>query len=112
MLNAHAVTAWDMFSTIYPSLAKQNHPTIFLNNRFTRTAGVCKVEQNRIELGYKFFENHAEEMFCIILPHEIAHQIDYNLHGLPKNNRWHGKTWQQIMVNFGLKPELYHAMEF
>ena len=110
-LRAHANTIWDIFCTIYPTLANNAMPEIKLNNRFTVTAGICHVGYNTIEIGYKFMEKHSEEIFNIVLPHEIAHQIDFNLNGYPKNNRWHGTTWKNIMISFGLEPRTYHNME-
>jgi predicted SprT family Zn-dependent metalloprotease len=50
-------------------------------------------------------------MLAEIMVHEIAHQVDYNLNGVPAGNRWHGKTWQDIMLNYGVEPNTYHDME-
>ena len=110
-LEAELMLIWDAFCEIYPQLVKFDPPVIVLNGRFTRTAGCCEVEKNRIEIGTKFFPKFENEMISVILPHEVAHQVDFNLYGLPKNNRWHGKTWQKIMVNYGLEPNPYHTLE-
>ncbi len=82
-----------------------------MNNRFTKTAGRCLVESNIVEIGSKFLPKHYNEIFTVTLPHEIAHQVDVNFHGLPRGNRWHGPTWQQIMIAYGLPPDTYHHME-
>ena len=106
---AQADTAWDNFVILYPDLLSFNKPVIKLNNRIYKTAGRCLIEDNVIELSAKLFINNYSEMMNIILPHEMAHQIDYNLNGLP--NRWHGKSWQNIMESFGLPADTYHSLE-
>ena len=108
---ARAARVWAEYCRIYPQLLKYTQPEIVLNARFSKTAGNCEVEHNIINLGLKFFAKHYDRMMFEIIPHEIAHQIDYNLHGLPPNNRWHGKTWQNIMIRYGLEPKPYHDME-
>lgn len=109
ILNRQANIVWNTYCEIYPQLVKFDCPIIELNGRFTKTAGNCAVEHNIINLGWKFFPKHSDEMINVVLPHEIAHQVDYNLFGLPK--RWHGKTWQDIMIKYGLPPNPYHNME-
>lgn len=99
-------------------LQKQHHglrcairPIIKINNRFSKTAGRCLVEYNIVELGSKFFVDYFDEILKVTLPHELCHQADVNLHGIPQNNRWHGPTWQKIMLQYGLPPDTYHSME-
>lgn len=97
-----------------PKLAHYPVPTIKLNNRFTRTAGRMLVESSVVELGTKFIRyssEYAEEIMLITMPHELCHQADYNLHGTPANNRWHGPSWRRLMVSMGLSPEPYHTMD-
>lgn len=110
-INKKADSVWLEFCEIYPRLIRLNRPQIIANNRFTRTAACCEVENNIIHFGMKFMPKFENEMLTVVLPHEIAHQIDYILHGLPKNNRWHGKTWAEIMVKYGLPANPYHNMD-
>ena len=86
-------------------------PDFALSNRFTKTAGCCYMADNRIVLGTKFLAQFPREMFEIIIPHELCHQVDFNKNGTPKNNRWHGSTWGKIMVNYGLPADTYHHLE-
>ena len=104
-----AQRVWDTYCEIYPQLVKFDCPQIKLNARFTKTAGNCEVENNVINLGLKFFAKYHDEMMQVIIPHEIAHQIDYNLNGIPA--RWHGANWQIIMQDYGLPAKPYHNME-
>ena len=110
-INKKADSIWLEFCEIYPRLIRIDRPVIIANNRFTITAANCEVENNCINFGMKFMQKHSIEMLNVILPHEIAHQIDYILHGLPKNNRWHGRTWSEIMLKYGLPAKAYHSME-
>jgi len=99
---------------MYPPLTSFNPPIIELNGRLYRTAGRCHQEDNVIQLGIKFFEHSIEYrdiMTEIILPHEIIHQVDYNLYGDSEAKCGHGKKWQEIMINYGLEANPYHKME-
>lgn len=108
-----ADTQWDRFCELFPKLVRFDTPKIVLNNRIYRTAGRCWVERNEIDLSSKLLANPKNKlaMLHVILPHELAHQVDFNLNGMPKNNRWHGRTWSEIMVKFGLPANPYHTLE-
>ena len=109
LVNGHFNSVWDKYLRIYPRLLKFERPIIELNPRSFRTAGICYVEENRIQLSKKLLlSRHREEMLQVVLPHEVAHQVDFNFHGLPK--RWHRESWKQIMRDYGLPPNLYHDM--
>ena len=110
-IQAQATKIWVRYTNIYTRLALFPMPVIKLNNRLTKTAGRCFMEANVIDLGTKFFNNNYDRMIAEIMVHEIAHQVDYNLNGVPAGNRWHGKTWQDIMLNYGVEPNTYHDME-
>ena len=86
-------------------------PSIELSNRFTKTAGHCLVAQNKIVLGTKFLVQFPDIMHRVIIPHELCHQVDFNKNGFPVGNRWHGKSWQTIMIRYGLPADTYHTME-
>lgn len=109
LVTQKAESVWLEYCLLYPQLVKFDPPKIKLNFRFTKTAGNCEVENNVINIAGKFFPKYTQQMLQVIIPHEIAHQIDYNLNGLPK--RWHGKTWQNIMLKYGLPADTYHQME-
>jgi len=98
-------------SNIYPQLARFNPPEIVLSNRLTKCAGYNIQEQNLIHLGNKFFQNNSLEMFAVILPHEIIHQVDYNLFGYSDKRCGHGSNWRMLMLQYGLPANPYHEME-
>ena len=104
---------WDSLCEMYLPLTSFNPPIIELNGRLYRTAGRCHQEDNLIHMGYKFFLYSKEfynNMFNIILPHEIIHQADYNLFGLSEKKCGHGKKWAEIMVELGLPANKYHSL--
>ena len=101
---------WLALAESYPKLIRFDAPKIVLCNRLTRTAGKCYQEENRIHLGNKFFLNNHSAMMLQILPHEIAHQADFNLFGLSEKNCGHGKKWCEIMVKLGLPANKYHSL--
>ena len=102
---------WADLGKSYPKLVRFNSPKIVLCNRLTRTAGKNYQTENRIHLANKFFANNHSEMFSIILPHEIAHQADFNIFGVSEKNCGHGKKWAEIMVKLGLPANKYHSLK-
>ena len=111
ILQAHALAIWDILSEIHPRLAKIDPPKISLNNRFWRTAGICFQETGQIELAAKFFPQYEKNMVNVILPHEIIHYADFVLFGDSDKKCGHGKNWQMLMLQYGLKPNPYHNMD-
>ena len=110
-LNSYANELWAKYHTTFSGLNKFSCPKIVLNNRFSRTAGCNFQAENTIDLAAKFFiKNHAE-MLTVILPHEMAHQIDFNLNGPSEKKCGHGKKWCEIMVQLGLPANKYHSLE-
>jgi predicted SprT family Zn-dependent metalloprotease len=106
-----AESTWDTICESYPKLVRFNPPKIVLCNRLTRTAGKNYQEENLIHLGNKFFAKNSANMRMVILPHEIAHQADFNLFGISEKKCGHGVQWQKIMLQLGLAPNKYHSME-
>lgn len=102
---------WREYSEVYPKLVRFDPPRIILNNRLTKTAGYNWSQYNTVDLAAKFFTNNLENMLSVVLPHELAHQIDFNLHGWHDNKKHHGKTWQLIMVELDQVPNPYHMMK-
>ena len=102
---------WEEYCEIFPELVKFDCPKIELNGRFTVTAGCNSWEDNTVILGKKFFKKFSRNMVRVILPHELAHQIDYNLNHLGNVKTYHGKTWKEIMIKIGQKPLPCHSME-
>ena len=111
-LNAHTAKLWENYCELFPALVKFNPPKIVLNNRLTRTAGYNAQAENVVQLGAKFFVKPANKtpMLSVILVHEIAHQIDWNLYGESEKKCGHGVKWAEIMVQLGLPANKFHSL--
>ena len=109
-LQTIAERLWAHYTEFFPRLVKFDCPKIVINNRYTKTAGCNHTETNVIELGGKFLAQFDYNMRHVILPHELAHQIDFNLNGWYDRKPHHGKTWIDIMVKIGQEPNPYHSM--
>ena len=102
---------WDSLSESYPKLVRFNPPTIVLCNRLTKTAGKNYQTENRIHIANKFFARNTSKMFTVILPHEIAHQADFDLFGESEKFCGHGVKWAEIMLQLGLPANKYHDLK-
>ena len=105
---------WHKFVLLYPELQHFEMPEIVLNGRLKTTAGRCYQTLNRIEFGTGFWLHSTEYTVIMsheIVPHELAHQVDFNLYGESEKKCGHGKTWNQIMLNYGLAPKRFHRMD-
>lgn len=114
VVNRQAQYVWQDLRALYPQLYNFTIPTIVLNNRLWRSAGFCYQQQNRVDLGTKFFlhsDEYRDYMLDVILPHELIHQADFFLHGESDLKCGHGMGWCKIMCNYGLEPEPFHDME-
>ena len=111
-INAHTEKLWETYCEIFPRLVRFNAPKVVINNRLTRTAGRCFQTLNIIDLGGKFFfkAENRRPMINVILVHEIAHQIDWNLYGESELKCGHGKKWCEVMVKLGLQANKYHSL--
>lgn len=110
MVQGTAGVLWAEYCGIFTTLRVYPCPKIILNNRFTKTAGCCYQDQNIIHIATKFLEKYPHNILTEILPHELAHQIDFNLYGLSEKRCGHGIHWQRIMITIGLEPSKYHSL--
>lgn len=101
---------WLEYCLIFPKLVRFDSPKIIINNRFTKCAGCNISDDNVIQLAGKFIAQYPENMMRVILPHEIAHQIDFNLNGWYDRKPHHGREWQTIMHKMGQPANPYHSM--
>lgn len=114
LLQRETVMIWDSLCEIYTPLVHYNEPKLELNPYFWRCAGACFQEENRIQMGYKFFKantNYFNCMIDVILPHEVIHQADWNLFGKSEKICGHGTQWQKMMLEYGLPANPHHTME-
>jgi SprT protein len=101
-----ATTTWANFKFHYRSL-NTVMPIIYFNNRLKTTAGYCYHEKREIQISRELFEEHMEEFRRIIIPHEFAHQVAFDLHGVDCG---HGPKWKEVMVKYGIPPARLHNL--
>ena len=114
LINREGVMIWDSLCETYPTLVAYDPPKFKLNPYTWRTAGMCFQDLNLVELGYKFFKSNTKNfdyMMQVILPHEIIHQADFNLHGESEKKCGHGAQWCKMMLQYGLPADKFHPME-
>ena len=110
-MQALAEYYWREYIKVFPKLKDFDCPKIVINNRLSRVIAYNRSEENIINMGGKFMVNNLDAMKTLILPHELAHQIDYNLNGWTKGDRHHRRSWKIIMVKIDQAPELYYNLE-
>lgn len=109
-IQARAQKAWEKFQELFPRLLRRKCPIIILNGRYTTSAGMCYQELHVIHLSLKYYLFNKREMLEDTLIHELAHSVDFCLNGLDTKLQGHGPKWQNIMLEYGLKPTRYHEM--
>lgn len=62
-----------------------------------------------VRLNRKLLERHPDHMINVTVPHEIAHLVARKVYG--PRIKAHGKEWQSVMRDFGLKPDVCHSMD-
>jgi SprT protein len=72
-------------------------------------AGLAYQAEHRIVLNEALFLNNKEEFFNQIIPHEVAHILQYVLY--PAEKLHHGRRWKGIMLQLGLSPSVYHDLD-
>jgi predicted SprT family Zn-dependent metalloprotease len=101
---------WLEYCETFPKMIRFNAPIVTINNRLSKTAGRNFMEENKIEMSGKFLAQFQSNMLRVILPHEIAHQIDWNLNGWYERKPHHGKDWITVMCKLNQAPNPYHNM--
>ncbi len=97
---------WEEFCVIFPALRDFKQPTVIMNARLKTTAGRCFYDKNLIDLNVKLFAENTEAFFLDTIPHEMAHQISFNLYG--NAGRGHNNYWRHVMLSYGIKPSRCH----
>jgi len=82
-----------------------NIPVLF--NLKGRSSGMFVVMRRDICIRYNeiIFSRYFEDNLTNTVPHEVAHYVVYQLHGL-KKVKPHGAEWKQVMQLFNVKAEV------
>lgn len=102
---------WAKFLVIFPELFDAPCLPVKFDKRFKKIAGRMEWDAGRIMLSPSLFAKNPKKYELEVIPHEVAHYVDYLLHGPhyledePTNDKLHGPTWQAIMCAYGLSPD-------
>ncbi len=99
-----AVRTWGVLARIYTRIGAI--PKVVINKRLKTTAGWCYHERRIVELSAELMEHNLSEFGRVIIPHELAHQVDWDVY----QRSGHGPTWKGIMVRMGLPPDRCHNL--
>ena len=113
-LLAYAISSvdhwWRVLAKLYPRIKAQ--PSVVISKRMTKTAGFMIVGDRQMRLSYALMLANLEDYHKDTIPHELAHQVAYDIYGIGKEKSgrtpWHGAEWQGIMKTLGIKPTRTH----
>jgi predicted SprT family Zn-dependent metalloprotease len=108
---------WNKACAIWPILKNHPVPNIKLNNRLKVTGGRAWAKWENvdhfIDLSTELFWEYTETYIAEIIPHEMAHLVDFIVNGIYWNNirESHGDKWQDICVKLrGYTLPEYHRL--
>ena len=111
-VQAYAECLWGEYCEIFPKLVSFECPKIKLCGKMRKDAGECQQDENYVRLNKRMLATFQDTMLREIIPHELAHQIDYNFNGFSERACGHGMEWAIIMVKIGLPPKTHHYMDW
>jgi predicted SprT family Zn-dependent metalloprotease len=104
---------WNRFRALYPELPMQA-PTAVFDGRFKKLAGCLDWDKNKIRLSLDLYNRFPSEFEKEIIPHELAHYIDFHLNGVLYFDapaiEHHRDSWKKIMIDYGLPPNEFHYL--
>lgn len=104
---------WAKLSRIHPRAG--SIPTVEISKRLKTCAGKMDVWKRHMVLCYDLIDLYPDTFSSDTIPHELAHQVAFDVHGIGKDLEakripWHGTEWAAIMGSIGLDPAMYHNM--
>jgi predicted SprT family Zn-dependent metalloprotease len=98
---------WAKFKGIYRLTKPMS--TFKMNKRLKTTAGRNFWIERVIDLSVELYGQYPDEFRCEIIPHELAHQVTFDVYG--ECRQIHGTEWKSVMRAVGREPSTYHSME-
>lgn len=96
---------------LYPRLRAFNPPTIKTDGRIKKMLAYYYCDTQQIKVGSCWLAKNWCIILAEIVPHEVAHHIDYLLSPVV-NDEHHNENWQKIMIQFGLEPLTIYEVQF
>lgn len=73
-----------------------------------KAAGMAHLDRRHVQLNAILLTENEEAFNTRTIPHELAHLIDWHLHGVSDG---HGDKWKAIMRRLGLEPSRTHSYD-
>jgi predicted SprT family Zn-dependent metalloprotease len=100
----HVDIWWTILKRLYPAVGTK--PQTEISNRLKTTAGYMYYEQRVMKLSFELFSEYTDEMTVETIPHELAHQVAWDIYREGK----HGVPWKNVMRSIGKEPTRCHTM--
>jgi predicted SprT family Zn-dependent metalloprotease len=109
-----ATASWHNYVNKFPKLLTFTLPTVVLSKRMKTTAGLMNMQERKMSLCYDLLDFYPEEYRLNTIPHELGHQVAYDLFGIGKETtgrtNWHGDEWKRVMLIAGYEFGRCHNM--
>lgn len=106
LLQQNGLVIWGDLQRIYPALGFYELPRLRVDRRLTRCAGQAYQETRIVQISYAALVKQYRYTMDTILVHELIHIADYDLHGPSKLICGHGLLWRNMMLEYGLHPNI------
>lgn len=108
LLEQIAKPIWNKYQGIYSELKSFEMPVLRFDGRI-KVLAYSYHELNLIRVSRAWWPNNIELYKSDIIPHELAHQIVFNLYGEVDDP--HGFIWQTVMLDFGINPLITYEVK-
>lgn len=109
-LQTRLESLWADYCETFPKLAKFDCPTIEISPRLRVNLATNTSEYNLVRVAKRYYESNIDLYWGEIIPHELAHQIDYNLNSWGYRENHHRESWVNIMLALDKAPLLAYEV--
>lgn len=102
---AKLIRTWETLRKQYPGV-QTRYPRIVYDGRLKVTAGLAHLDKNQIRLSKYLMVEYPEKMIDVIIPHELAHLVAWEVYG----DDSHNAGWQSVMQFLDLPVKEFHDM--
>lgn len=112
-VNARLPWVWARMCLIRPELEAHQMPRIIVDARIKNALAFYYNEEKIIRISWYWAQKDKKGVILSeVIAHEVAHHVDEVLHGIESTeiNDGHGPNWQQIMLDYGLRPLTHYVI--